>query len=366
MTQGTTHRMPGAQPWRLPLAVFAALLAGLVMTALVSNEPLRAYLVLLTGALPDIGWTAEHGLQIRRMARFGAVLEDAATLTFLGLAVALPFRARQFSLGADGQLFLSALAAAAVSLYLGGPAWIVLPAALAAAVLTGFVWGTLPGLLKVRYNASEIVTSLMLNLIAIQFYRLAVASWMRDPGAGFQVTPLLPAAATFSSLLAHTNVTVMVLAAPLAALVAWLLLMRTTAGYEMRVVGAAPDFARQAGLPIGRTLVLAMGAGGAFAALAGLHISNGLLKRLPVDLAPGLGYDGLLVALLARNEPRLIPWAALFYAYLRIGAQAMERSTDVSREMVLVIQALIILFVVTDRLLPQRWTDALTRWRHAS
>jgi simple sugar transport system permease protein len=351
--------------WRLALAVIAALLAGLVMTALVSREPLRAYLVLLTGALPDIDWSRAHGWQLHRMVRFGTVIEDAVTLTFLGLAVALPFRARQFSLGADGQMFLAALAAAATSLYwlqMGAPAWLLLPAAACAAVLTGFAWGLLPGLLKVRCGANEMVTSLMLNLIALQFYRLAVADWLCDPHAGYQVTPLLPAAAVFSPLLEHTNVTTLLFAVPVAVVAAALLLMRTTLGYEIRVTGSAPAFALQAGLPVGRAVVLSMAAGGAFAALAGLHISNGLLKRLPVDLTPGLGYDGLLVALLARNDPRAVPWAALFYAWLRTGAQTMERSTDVSRETVLVIQALIILFVVAERLLPARLSETLARW----
>ncbi|SFU93845.1 ABC transporter permease [Pseudoduganella namucuonensis] len=354
--------MSPVQP-RLLIAVLAALLAGLLLTALASREPVHAYLSLLTGALPQPHWDPAQGWQVRRLARFGTVLEDAVTLTFLGLAVALPFRARQFSLGADGQMFLGALAAAAVSLYLGGPAWLVLPAAALAAMLAGFAWGLLPGLLKARHGANEMVSSLMLNLIAIEFYRLAITRWLCDPAAGFLVTPMLPAAATFAPLLAHTNVTPLLFAAPLAAYAAWLLLARTTAGYEIRLTGAAPAFARQAGLPVGRAVALSMAAGGAFAGLAGLHIGNGLLKRLPVDLAPGLGYDGLLVALLARNDPRAVPWAALFYAYLRTGAQAMERGSDVSREMVLVIQALIILFVVADRLLPRRLELALRRRR---
>jgi general nucleoside transport system permease protein len=346
--------------WRVALAVLAALLAGLAMTVLVSKEPLHAYIVLLTGALPELQLVPGQGWEWCRVVRFGTVLEDAITLTFLGLAVALPFRARQFSLGGDGQMFLAALAAAAVSLAMPGPSWLVLPAAALAAIMAGMGWGLVPGLLKAHFHANEMVTSLMLNLIAIQFYRLAISDWLLDPNAGFQATPLLPAAASFSAILARTNVTTMLLFAPLAVLAAWLLLMRTTLGYEIRLTGSAPEFARQAGLPVGRAVVMSMAAGGAFAGLAGLHISNGLLHRLPVDLAPGLGYDGLLVALLARNEPRAVPWAALFYAYLRTGAQAMERSTDVSREMVLVIQALIILFVVAERLLPQRWNVALS------
>jgi len=354
------------QRLRLPLAILASLLAGFIITAMVSKEPVQAFLTLITGALPRWQWSQADGWRLMRMVRFGAVIEDAVTLTFLGLAVALPFRARQFSLGADGQMFLAALAATAVSLYVPGPGYLVLPLVFAAACATGFAWGALPGMLKTRYQANEIVTTLMLNLIAIQFYRLTVSGWLRDPDAGFLVTPLLRDQLVLPLLMDKTNVTAMLLIAPLAVLLAWLLLMRTTWGYEIRLVGQAPAFARQAGVPVGRAVWLSMAFGGFFAAFAGVHISNALLKRLPVDLTPGLGYEGLVVALLARNEPRAIPLAAFLYAYLRTGAQAMERTTDVSREVVLVIQALMILFVVSERLLPgiaEVWQQCWTRCR---
>jgi len=349
------------RPWQLPAAIAAALLVGFLITAMVSTEPWRAYLALITGALPDIRFDEVGGWQVRRLVRFGSVIEDAITLTFLGLSIAIPFRARQFSLGADGQMFLSALAAAAVSLAVGGPWYAVLPAAFIAALLTGFAWGFVPGWLKARYGANEIVTTLMLNLIAVQLYRLVITQWLRDPQAGFLVTPLLPAAAILPNLLPGTNVSVMLLLVPFVVAAGWLLFARTTVGYEIRSVGLAPAFARQVGMPVERAVMLSMALGGAFAAFAGLHVSNALLKRLPVDLTPGMGFEGLVVALLARNEPRAIPMAAFLYAYLRAGAQAMERTTDVSREVVLVIQAFIILFVVSERLLPIGLWDWLKR-----
>lgn len=353
---GTTS--PGAlsPQLKLALSVGFALAIGFVIIAMVSDEPVRAFLALTTGALPDIRFSDAEGWQVRRLVRFGAVIEDAITLTFLGLAIAIPFRARQFSLGADGQMFLSALAAAAASLTIGGPWYAVMPAAFVAAVLTGFAWGFVPGWLKARYGANEIVTTLMLNLIAVQLYRLVITQWMRDPAAGFLVTPLLPDAAILPNLLARTNLTAMLFVVPLVVAGAWLLLMHTTVGYEIRSVGEAPAFARRVGMPVKRAVVLSMALGGAFAAFAGLHISNGLLKRLPVDLSPGMGFEGLVVALLARNDPRAVPMAAFLYAYLRTGAQAMERTSDVSRELVLVIQALIILLVVSQRLLPAAWS----------
>jgi len=366
LIQDTASLAAAPRPWQLPAAIAAALLVGFGITALVSAEPLRAWLALLTGALPDIRFSDAEGWQVRRLVRFGSVIEDAITLSFLGLAIAIPFRARQFSLGADGQMFLSALAAAAVSLAIGGPWYAVLPAAFAAALLTGFAWGLVPGWLKARYGASEIVTTLMLNLIAVQLYRLVITQWMRDPNAGFLVTPVLPTAALLPNLLPHTNVSAMLFLVPLVVAGAGLLLARTTVGYEIRTVGQAPAFARQVGMPVERTVVLSMALGGIFAAFAGVHLSNAVLKRLPVDLTPGMGFEGLVVALLARNEPRAIPMAAFLYAYLRAGAQAMERTTDVSREVVLVIQAFIILFVVSERLLPATLSPArLLRWVRA-
>lgn len=354
------------QRLRLPVAIIFALAVGFFVTATFSKEPVRAFIILITGALPDIQWSETSGWHITRVVRFCSALEDAITLTFLGLAIAIPFRARQFSLGADGQMFLSALAATVVSLFLPGPGFLVLPVAFCAAILTGFLWGLLPGLLKARYQANEIVTTLMLNLIAIQFFRFIIAGYLRDPNAGFLTSAIIPVSAILPGLVPQTNLSAMIFMVPVVAAAAWWWLNRTTPGYEIRLVGEAPDFARQAGMPVQRAIILSMATGGIFAAFAGIHISNALLKRLPVDMAPGLGFDGLVVALLARNDPKNIPLAAFFYAYLRTGAQAMERSSDVSREIVMLIQAFIILFIVADRLLPatfpQLVRNALSRF----
>jgi ABC-type uncharacterized transport system permease subunit len=339
-------------------AVGAALVLAFALTCLVSREPLIAFHALLTGALPQIGWSEEHGWVVRRLTRFGAVIEDAITLTLLGLAMLIGLRARQFSMGADGQFFLGALAAAWVGAHAGMLGAAVLPLAVAAAVGTGFAWGAVPGVLKARWGANEIVTTLMLNAVAIQLYRLIVTHAFNDPGAGYVATPLLGGEVAPMPLVARTNVTAFVIVAPMAALAAWALLARTTLGYEIRAVGDAPAFARHAGMPVGRVVALSMAIGGAFAGLAGAHVATALLKRLPVDLAPGVGFEGLVVALLARNDPKAVPLAALLYAYLKGGAQAMERASDVPREMVLVVQACVVLLMACH------W--AWPRWRRWS
>lgn len=341
---------------RTVAAAGVGLLAGLALIACVSDEPLRAWLILLSGAMPELRQGADGGWHWQRLVRFGTVLEDTVNLTLLALAVLIPFRARQFALGADGQLFLGALAGAVVGLAWPGPGWMALPLAAIAALLAGGLLGGATGVLKWRYGANEMVVSLMLNLIAIEFYRLAITRWLRDPDAGFPATPFLPPAASFTPWIPDVGVGPMLLAAPLAVLAVALLLERTTLGYEIRVSGAAPAFALQAGLPVGRATVLSMALGGALAGLAGFHIGHAVLGRLPVDLAPGLGFEGLLVALLARHQPRAILGAAFFYAWLRAGGQAMERGSDVSREIALVVQALVIVLVMAERWpWPRRW-----------
>jgi len=351
----------GREILRAMLVLAAALAVGFIVTALVSHEPLKAYRALLTGALPEFARGADGGWAVRRVTRMGAVLEEAITLTFVGLAVAIPFQARQFSIGADGQVFLGALAAAAVSLAIGGPPFVVIPAACLAAMTAGFLWGLVPGLLKARFDANEIVTTLMLNIVAVQIYRLVIMDLMNDPAAGFLTTPALPLPSVLQVMIARTNVTAMLLWAPVAAFAAWLLMRRTTLGFEIRLMGENPLFAARAGVPIIRTTVLSIALGGVFAGLAGFHISNALLKRLPVDLNPGIGFSGIVVALIARNNPLAVPFAALAYAYLQVGAQVMERTSDVSREMVLILQALIVLFVASDRFGPRLHAFRRTR-----
>ena len=354
MSSAVTHRGSALRELvKTVVVVVIGLLIGMVIVLFISEEPSRVFEAILTGPLPERRLMDDGTISWRGMSRFGTFIEDSVTLALVGLAVAIPFRARQFSLGADGQLFLGALASAVVSIYLPLPGVILIPLAFLAATLTGFAWGWLPGIMKARAGANEIVTTLMLNVIAIQFFIFCVTYIMLDRQAGFIVTFGFQEAAILEPLIRRTNVTWMILVAPLVCLIAYLFLSRTNPGYELRVVGQNPSFGRQMGMPVDRTIALSMALGGAVAGMAGFHIANAILKRLPSDFPAGLGFEGIVVALLARNDPRLILPAALFYGYLRAGAQVMERTTDVSREMVLVVQAIIILLIVSENLLPR-------------
>lgn len=335
---------------RVILVIAVALLIGFLITLAVSEEPLAAYSAFLLGPLPR--FSLEGGLHIANMNRFGNWLEESITLILLGLSVSIVFKAKQFSLGAEGQLLLGALAGGVVSLYVPAPPGIHLLLVLLAAAAAGFLWGLIPGVLKAYLHVDEVVSTLMFNVIATQLFNLFLIQWLRDPTAGYVGTVPFPDSAVMPLLLPGTRVTVALILAVLAVVAVWFLMNRTPFGYELKVLGSNRKFAEYGGVNTRRVIALSMAISGILAGLAGAHLANGLVKRLTLNLSPGIGFEGIVVALLARNDPLAVLVTGLFYGYLRTGAQIMERSSDVTREVVLIIQAIIILLVTAERLLP--------------
>jgi simple sugar transport system permease protein len=341
---------------RIVAVIIIALILGFIITFLVSDQPVAAFKELLTGPFPKITF-ADGALKLRGINRFGNWLEDSITLILVGLSVAIVFRARQFSLGAEGQIYVGALAAGIVSLFIEAPPVIHISLALIAAGVAGFLWGLVPGVLKAYVNADEIVSTLMLNVIAIQVFRLLLTQWLRDPTAGYIATEFFPDTAVLPVIIPGTRVTIALFVVVVAVITVWFLMMRTPLGYEIRIVGDNLKFAEYGGINTRRVIALSMAVSGILAGLAGAHLTMGLLKQLTLNISLGIGFEGIVVALLARNNPKAVPLAGLFYGYLRTGAQIMERSSDVTREVVLVIQAIIILLITAERVLPliQAW-----------
>ncbi len=340
---------------RIVVVVLIALAIGFVITMMVSEDPVAAYSAFLTGPLPRISF--ENGFAITNINRFGNWMEESTTLILLGLAVSLVFRARQFSLGAEGQMVLGALATAIVAFHVPLPAPFHMIFALVAAGTVGFLWGLIPGLLKAYLAVDEIVSTLMLNVIALQLSDLLLFNALRDQTAGFIATPPFPETAVLPLLIPGTRVSLMIVLMLAAVAFTWFLMERTPFGYELKMLGANRKFAEYGGINTRRVIALSMAVSGILAGLAGAHLSMGLLRRLTLNLSSGLGFEGIVVALLAHNDPRWVLVAGLFYGYLRTGAQIMERSSDVTREVVLIIQAIIILLITAEQLFPrfQRW-----------
>lgn len=290
---------------------------------------------------------------LSRQNRWVIWMRDALTLIMLGLAISIVFRAEQFSLGADGQLYFGALASGALVLAFGDlPKILLVPVALLAAATTGFLWGLVPGVLKAYLGANELVSTLMLNTVAARFYEMVITEQLQPPDAGFTTSDWFAENGLLTPIIdvAGDQVTIAVYLLIILVLLTWVLIKRTPLGYEIRMIGANIKFANFGGINSKRTIMLAMALSGAVAGLAGAHLAMGIHRRLILNISLGLGFEGVVVALLARNNPLVVPFTGLLYAYLRTGAQVMERDANVSSEVVRIIQAVVILLITADAL----------------
>jgi general nucleoside transport system permease protein len=277
----------------------------------------------------------------------------ATPLVFTGLAVALGFRAGLFNIGGEGQVIAGGLAAGYVGFSVHGlPGFIELPLALIAGFVAGALWGFVPGLLKTRTGAHEVITTIMLNYVAIFLtgYLLTTKLFQR-PGRSDAISRVVDPGAVLPGL-AALNLRVhagAILAVVMAAAI-YFLLWRTIYGFEFRAVGANPDAARAAGVRVGRVIVLAMSLAGGLAGLAGANAILGVQYSIAPGFSSGLGFDGITVALLGRGNPVGVVAAALLFGGLRAGAVQMQATTSTPVDLVQVIEALVIMFVAAPAL----------------
>ncbi len=340
------------QAWRgisVPLAaVILAALIGALLLLISGADPIAAYSALLKGALGG-------ATPIQR------TLEKATPLIFSGLAVAFAFKAGLFNIGAQGQLLFGAIVAAFVGFSIEGlPAIIHAPLALLVGALAGALYGFIPGALKTYTGAHEVITTIMLNFVAINMTDyLADGPW-KDPSPTNIVarTPRIFPSAEIPLL---GNIPLGFIIAVAAAIVVWWLLWRTTLGYEIRTVGLNPNAAQYAGIRVSMMIILAMMISGFLAGLGGAVETQGIVGRFQPGFNTGLGFDGITIALLGRTSPFGVIPAALILGIMRAGASQMQFNAGVAPEITDVITALILFFVAADiivrRLLRMRATD---------
>lgn len=314
-------------------ALAIALLVAFVVVLLTSKAPFEALNVLLTQPLS-------------RPRTIGLWGDDIAKLTITGLAFSLVFQARQFAMGVQGQVYIGALAATYVALSPLGASWAGIPLGIAAAMLAGAFYGFLPGIAKARLGANEIVSSLMLNYIAIELCNFLVRTNLPKPQAGVLTTNDFPDTAVFPALVANTRIDLGLILALVAVLVVWFALYRTSWGLKLRLVGHNARFAEYSGIKATFIMVSAMTASGALGGLLGsMFVQGQTYGKLTVLFEGGLAFEGILVAIVARSRPLAVPIVAIFYAYLRQGAQLMNIRTDVPAEVIGIVTAIIILLV---------------------
>ena len=333
-------------PWAVlaPIAaVLLALVAGGVLIAAVGESPFEVYGLLVRQALGT-----GYG--------FGQTLFKATPLVFAGLSVALAFRTGLFNVGVEGQMYLGGFAAGVVGAYVQLPAPLLLPAALLAAALAGGVWGAIPGLLKARFGAHEVINTIMLNFIAFAL----VAWWGRAlfVPATVHTREIAPAAriARLDVLLPwlrNSPANFALLLGVLLALALGVFLFRTRRGYELRVLGLSLGAAEYAGVRTGRAQVDAFARAGAIAGLGGVSYVLGYKHFFEQDFTAGAGFMGIAVALIGRSHPFGVLLAALFFGTLAYGGLVVNQR--VPSDLVNVLRALVILFAISSHALFARW-----------
>lgn len=339
------------------IAVIAAFIVGGVIVAIVGDSPLIVYQLFFASAFGTI-----EGI--------GYTLFYATPLIFTGLAVAVAYKCGLLNIGAEGQLVVAAFAAAWVGLTLPGwPALIVVMLAALAAILVGGVWAGIPGVLKAKFGAHEVITTIMMNFIAAAIVSYLTQYHYREPGDpilqslpiaeevnGTVVGPHIPRMHEVLALIginfpAHIPLNLAFLLALLACLAAYVFLWKTKWGYELRAVGLNPPAAEYGGISISRNIVMAMFISGMLAGMVGINEVLGYRYRYYDAFSAGIGYGftGIAVALLGRNHPAGVLLAAiLFGALIRSGPFIDLFTAHVSKDWVVILQAIVILFVACE------------------
>ena len=347
------------RPHTSRLALLLAPVGAVLFTLLVS-----ALLVWWAGA--DVAQT--YGLLLR--GGFGSVFALSETFTraipliLTGLAAAVAFRARLFNIGAEGQLYVGALAAVAVGGLHGGtgfdlPAPLLFGLMLLAAALAGALLLLGPALLKARLGVDEVVTTLLLNFIVLLLVSLMLDGPMKDPTAmGWPQSVALMGELELSKLVEQTRVHSGLLIAAALAVAVWVLMKYTVLGFDIRAAGANARAAAFAGVPVTRTVVLVALLSGALAGLAGAIEVAGRTSYLTLDMSPGYGYSGIVIAMLAGLHPLGVVAASVFVAGVLVGADSMSRAIGVPTYIADVIVAASLISVLVATLLTQyrvRW-----------
>jgi simple sugar transport system permease protein len=368
--------------------IVVSLLRALVVPALAILTALIIGAIIIWFSAPaDRGTRFEVLIAAYRglfMGAFGSrqaianTLVEATPYILAGLAVAVAFKCGLFNIGAEGQLFIGALGSVTAGFaIIGLPAIIHLPLALLAGAVAGGIWGAIPGYLRARTGAHEVITTIMLNYIAFRLLDYLVNGPLRDPSGSLSRTPYIQSTAQlprfigfvedpsltggqlYRPLIATTDpdwnlrLHLGFVIALIAVYVIWWLLNRTTTGFEIKTVGANPDAARYAGMSITKNFVLTMALSGALAGLAGTVQTLGLERNVKTLFSSGYGFDSIAIALLARSNPVAIIPAAIFWAALNTGRGAMQATTGISSDLIRIVQALAIMFVAADQIV--RW-----------
>jgi ABC-type uncharacterized transport system permease subunit len=324
------------------IAVLLALFIGAFVLLALGKNPFEAYGAMLDGAFGNT----------RSLFR---TLTRATPLLLVAIGICIAFRGGMINIGAEGQLFVGAITATAFSLWLGDvlPGWLLVVLTLIVGALAGAAWGAVPGILKARFDVNEILSTVMMNEIAVQLLIFLLSGPMIDPeqvrmGTRVPQSSALPESVWLGRLAPPSQIHVGLFIAVAMAVVVYVLLWRTTLGYRIRAVGQNRDASRYAGISVPRYLALSLILSGGMAGLAGAVEVMGVTHRMVEGFAVGYGFSGIVVALFGRLHPLgAVPSAFLFGALL-VGADKMQRTVQVPSATIIALQGLVVIFVVSS------------------
>lgn len=318
------------------VAIVVALVIGAVFIGITGKNPIEAYSALFRGAF---------GTPVA----FFTTLGKATPLILTGLAVSIAFKCKMLNIGGEGQMLAGAFAAAITGAYLTGlPAFIHIPITIIAGMAFGGIWAILPALLKIKRNVHPVISTIMLNYVAVNLVRFLVSGPFKAPGETTATLPIQASAKLPFLLPAPYRLSLSFLIALICVVVIWVIMNKTVLGYNIKAVGYNEDAAKYAGMNITKTMLIAFIISGALAGLAGSMEVTGSLGRLYDSFSGANGFDGIPVALLAGCNPFGVVLTSLLFSALRTGATTMQTSVGISKDIVQAIQGIIILFIAAE------------------
>jgi len=326
---------------------FGSLLSFLGMA--VAIFAVSACMILAVGSSIDVAFAGFFRGIFGSVYNFGEVLVRATPLILAGLGVMTGFRTGFINLGAEGQIYMGAIAFTCVGLFLAPlPAVVMIPLGILSGFLLGGIWSLVPGFLKARFGISDIINTIMFNYIAINLTGLLVRTILKDPTYPYPMSPMLSVSSRFHSLLHPTRLHGGFILALLAAVAMYILLFRTGRGFQMRAVGLNARACACVGISPYKNIVFSAFLSGGLAGIAGVGEIAGLHHRLLEGISLNFGYTAIIVSLLGRNHPAGVVVSALGIAALQIGSKSMER-TGVPTSIATVIMGLTVLLILSRK-----------------
>ena len=327
--------LPGWAKVAIPIAaILVTLILSAIPILIAGGDLWKSYFYLFYGAL---------GTRFNLLETF----VKASPLLFTGLAVAFAFRAKFWNIGAEGQLLAGALTATALGVSMGGfPKPIVLPIVIIAGFIAGGIWACIPALLKTKLKVDDVVSTLLLNYVMVHIMGALLFGPLQQPGSSWPRSSAIIEAASYPILVARSRFHLGIPLALLAVLVVWFINKKTIFGYQSRAVGVNARAATFGGINTTRVILWTALISGGLAGMAGVGELCAIQRRLIMDISPGYGYSGIVIAMLGNLHPIGVMFSALFFSVIIVGAQTMSRMTGVPTYIAEVIQGMALMVML--------------------